>query len=71
MPNITGAFNKTKWDSANGAFYFISSGGTNSNAASSGSGSYVGFDASRSSSIYGKSSTVQPPSCKTVFCIKY
>lgn len=30
-----------------------------------------GLDASRSSSIYGKSTTVQPPSCKTVFCIKY
>ena len=30
-----------------------------------------GFDASKSSKIYGKSTTVQPPSCKTVFCIKY
>lgn len=61
LPNITGGFNKTKWDSANGAFYFVGSGGTNSNAASGGSGSYVGFDASRSNSIYGKSTTVQPP----------
>ena len=29
------------------------------------------LDASKSSKIYGKSTTVQPPSCKTVFCIKY
>lgn len=71
LPNITGGFNKTKWDGANGAFYFVGSGGTNSNAASGGSGSYVGFDASRSNSIYGKSSTVQPPAVVTNFIIKY
>ena len=29
------------------------------------------FNASRSSSIYGASSTVQPATCKCYFCIKF
>ena len=29
------------------------------------------FDASLVSSIYGKSTTVQPPACKCYFCIKF
>ncbi len=71
LPNITGSFNKTKWDGASGSFYFIGSGGVNSMQATSGSGSTVGFSASRSNAIYGKSSTVQPPAMVTNFLIKY
>ena len=33
--------------------------------------SRISFDASRSSSIYGNSSTVQPSTCKCYFCIKF
>ena len=29
------------------------------------------IDASRSSSVYGNSTTVQPATCKCYFCIKY
>ena len=61
LPNITGEMGQ-------GTFYIGSGTGFgfnyNLNAATH-------FDASRSNPIYGKSTTVQPPSCKTVFCIKY
>ena len=73
LPNITGKHHATTYSSVNdfqGAFY---SDGTTSDTAS-GSDSYrpnVCFDASRSSSIYGNSSTVQPATCKCYFCIKY
>lgn len=60
LPNITGshggADTNSRW--VNGCFYDagdVTSGGGH------GGGWAVGFDASRSSSIYGQSSTVQPP----------
>jgi len=60
LPNITGshggADTNSRW--VNGCFYDagdVTSGGGH------GGGWSVGFDASRSSSIYGQSSTVQPP----------
>ena len=70
LPNITGnAYFYSGLSGANGAFAFHGHGG-NAGSGAPASGDFS-FDASRSSSIYGKSTTVQPPSCKTVFCIKY
>lgn len=72
LPNIKGNIgsghtNSVFWTAAtvgaNGAFY--TSGGNYQYAAAGGAGSapaFVSFDASRSSSIYGNSDTVQPPS---------
>ena len=65
LPNITGGFGSyASWNAyANGAF-------TNSNGAAAWKGGVDGvvanvtLDASRSSSVYGKSNTVQPPSSK-------
>lgn len=61
LPNITGeaAFWGAAVTSASGAFYLGASNGTIS--ASSASAHRLGMDASGSSSIYGSSSTVQPP----------
>lgn len=65
LPNITGRIGGLSYDSndakngMNGAFYW---GNTEVRGAGDGAGDRYGyFDASRSSSIYGKSSTVQPP----------
>ena len=63
LPNITGTFNNTvNITAASGAFYTRSvsnsTGGTNTYTVSSAG---AGIDASRSSSIYGNASTVQPP----------
>lgn len=73
LPNITGYFTTGSWTShtyeLSGAFY--------NNDGSSGVGGNKGdgrlrayFDASRSSSVYGKSSTVQPPSYVVRYYIK-
>lgn len=68
LPNITGTMKGVDDNSWNytGAFYEIeqggSSGGTNN-------GSRPGFDASRSSSIYGNSTTVQPQTIKVLYYI--
>lgn len=70
LPNITGTVS-IEGNTGTGAFVSRAIG---RNPGGSGQGGYYGesnFDASRSSKIYGKSTTVQPPSCKTVFCIKY
>ncbi len=78
LPNITGSFQFTDNDNGNdwyvraryadGAFYTSGNGEhymVNSNGNSKGTGPYaIGFQASRSSSIYGSSSTVQPPAYK-------
>ncbi len=63
LPNITGTFSGSKTASGgrSGAFYQV---GTTSGAYPSGTGTtgvIEGFNASRSSSIYGNSTTVQPP----------
>lgn len=65
LPNITGGFSRqvnNSYMGNNGAFYIIES-GQQSSGQYSGTGypSGVGFDASRSNSIYGRSDTVQPP----------
>ena len=70
LPNITGQVGAIGSSGAvyKGAFYKYGSGGVLSN---SGEADYTaGFDASRSNSIYGKSSTVQPQSIIGVWCVK-
>lgn len=72
LPNITGKIypKPTIGGGAEGAFYGISYGGAS--GAAEGTGVFVtGFDASRSSAIYGNSDTVQPKSLTTRFIIKY
>lgn len=70
LPNITGTFGGTSQAVASGA---IVDGGSGQNI-DEGSG-IVGktytFNASKSSAIYGASTTVQPPAVKMRFCIKY
>ena len=71
LPNITGAFDGTIGIvTVSGAFNVdnLSTGNV-----FSGDPAYHGlnFNASRSSSIYGKSTTVQPPALTCLICIKY
>ena len=72
IPNITGTTQTPDdIDAISGAFYVIGKHGNN------GFGNYliteykVGFDASRSSAVYGRSSTVQPNALNMNFIIKY
>ena len=77
LPNITGGWNNVGvepgYGTASGAFYNNIVGGTFFYHGSGRGGNQGGFylNASRSSSIYGKSNTVQPPSQIVHFCIKY
>ena len=64
LPNITGVFSRKVNNSYGfkGAFYEMELGEkTSGEYGSTGYPSGVGFDASRSNAIYGKSDTVQPP----------
>lgn len=69
LPNITGGFSKgclMNWggDLNEGALYTATRSGYSAQDAGgtdSGSNRYIAFDASRSNSIYGASTTVQPP----------
>lgn len=71
LPNITGTFNPysegsgvaTMTQSLTGAFYGVSSNqsGWGTSSGLDKDNYLIGIDASRSSSIYGKSTTVQPP----------
>ena len=75
LPDITGTL-KIQYvhtvSTATGAFGKISGTGIapygNAGAVSNNA---FDFDATRSSSVYGKSSIVQPPALKVLFCIKY
>lgn len=73
LPNITGKMGgNTVWTSytPSGVFYYNGSTGSNAAGNSGGGGEQVQyFDASRSSSIYGNSSTVQPQSVKVLYYI--
>lgn len=73
LPNITGAANVARGSGytykAEGAFY-DSNNGAGGNWDTSAS-CRLNIDASRSSSIYGSSDTVQPPALTTQFYIKY
>lgn len=61
LPNITGATSfKASTGNPTGALYQISTGGVSTQTQGT-STERVGFDASRSNSIYGNSNTVQPP----------
>lgn len=63
LPNIEGNFyyGSTSNPVGNGAFYVGSGVGSMITANSGYTSYYINFNASRSSSIYGKSDTVQPP----------
>lgn len=61
LPNITGDTGYKSDNTASGAFYQTSGSKYVLTNAGGGSNKYTGFDASRSSSIYGNSTTVQPP----------
>lgn len=77
LPNITGGWNNVGVEpscaNVTGAFYNNPVGGTFFYHASGRGGSVGGFylNASRSSSIYGNSTTVQPASHTVHLCIKY
>lgn len=69
LPNIRGTFSGNQDVMETGVFYRIST--NNMNSGHDPFAANIGFDASRSSSIYGKSETVQPPSISLVPQIKY
>lgn len=79
LPNIKGDFQAMQFVrsvSASGAFKTEGSGTVHSGSSHSVGSSTAGkvsFDASRMSkeTLYGKSSTVQPPAYKVMMCIKY
>ena len=73
LPNITGSFGvgDSSGTSTSGVFYTIAASRWNEGGGSKGSNPDIGFNASRSSSIYGKSSTVQPASQYVQICIRY
>lgn len=73
LPNITGSVSNGKSESnvVAGAFY-SKTGAFNASAAQANNNGHIFYlDASRSSSIYGKSTTVSPLSRKCKYLIKY
>lgn len=76
LPNITGKSHAGKggsgfdYETEGGAFRLESSSSSNSGEGNKWQGSIENFDASRCSSIYGNSTTVQPPAVKVMFIIK-
>lgn len=69
LPNITGDFRSVDvgdWEGASGAFIAENTGGGQTTLGSAHYDATVSFDASRSSSIYGASSTVQPPAIQLI-----
>lgn len=72
LPNITGTFELWKFNNwLTGAFFTKSSpGGANTKNGGGDPAWEIGFDASRSSSIYGASNTVQPASYTVRYYIK-
>lgn len=75
LPNITGALYSVRGSdgvsTASGALYNSAGAVNGCNSGSSASCKNIHIDASRSSSIYGKSSTVQPPSVKVRVKTRY
>ena len=78
LPNITGVYSPrdtvgatNSTGKASGAFYNSTKVGSNLQISSvSGDNSYqIGFDASRSNAIYGRSTTVQPESHEWMICV--
>ena len=76
-PNITGQINKlpTPWDGIryerNGALKPVNVGGTAYSGHSNGSNFRLELDASGANGIFGKSTTVQPPSMVALVLIKF
>lgn len=70
-PNITG-YTGAAWDDTSGdvtgAFYFSGDAAESANGLRGRYG--ISFDASRVTSAYGRSSTVQPASTRLLYCIK-
>ena len=68
LPNITGSFNPGEYNpQASGAFYSTQNGSRE--YSSEYQGHRISLDASRSSPIYGRSNTVQPPAIKVLYYI--
>lgn len=74
LPNITGVFGSNVWNyagaNASGSFTKSQVGTYGGNVGSNGGTNYD-FDASLSNSIYGNSTTVQPPAVTMRYIIKY
>lgn len=77
LPNITGWIRLSKvdyWDRSSGAFYTIYRGGVNDAGYFANiwydTDNIIGFDASRSNSIYGRSDTVQPASYTVYYIMR-
>ena len=70
LPNITGTFGGNRYYSATGAFVYTGSTHVRGSSRSGGAMEGVNFNASRSSSVYGNSTTVTPPSTKLLPCMK-
>ena len=75
LPNITGtvctnAYYFGNYD-ATGAMWASSGSGNRNTGDDGGSNTKINFNASRSSSVYGASTTVQPPAVTVRFIIKY
>lgn len=73
LPNITGYYGGDDYKLATigGAFYYSGTGTGQHSESITGSFNTIQFSASRSSAIYGRSSTVQPPSRTVQICIRY
>ena len=73
VPNITGTFTEhgnTSGLKCTGAFIGEARIGLNSNQGGAWDGGRVTMNSSRSSSVYGAASTVQPASTRLLYCIK-
>lgn len=74
LPNITGHFSTAlEWSQFrfDGAFRRDNQDGDGPEGSAWANSQLISFDASRSSTIYGASTTVQPPAMTVIYCIKY
>lgn len=74
LPNITGHFSAAlEWSQSryDGAFRRDNQNGSGPEGSAWTNSQLISFDASRSSDIYGASTTVQPPAMTVIYCIKY
>ena len=71
LPNITGQVTGGKNRNSSGAFKYIGEASSVYNPGGDSKFDQFSFDASRSSSVYGNSTTVQPPALTLLPCIKY
>ena len=76
LPNITGLVTAPNLNATGCLIHYDATTNTDHNILVESTSKYqlygqIGFDASRSSSIYGNSTTVQPPALNLLPCIKY